>query len=224
MRALEEGKDWTRHGHLIKGRGAAVAIFRGLQADLNSFGEARPSGRVMVDGELGPDTVVAFRSVYQAVVSVDPGLARSVVAPVELEEAAIHAMTVRDWIQRTARPALGVDVRRYLRGAGKDWELNAEIACGIGWVHEDFAGLQRDLNRFAVVCGFLPLEVNGRVGPDTARAVTLLYDRVVARHPRLGATPFPPAGTTEETAEYCMFIRGWLETTAAGALLPVPWS
>jgi ribosomal protein L4 len=53
------------------------------------------------------------------------------------------------------------ELRNYEQGEGKDWNVKNSIAYGKGPVHEDFKGLQKDINRFAEEVGFKKLEVDG---------------------------------------------------------------
>jgi hypothetical protein len=41
------------------------------------------------------------------------------------------------------------ELRNYEQGEGKDWNVKNSIAYGKGPVHEDFKGLQTDINRFS---------------------------------------------------------------------------
>ena len=110
-------------------------------------------------------------------------------------------------------------LKKYEKGEGKEWNANDKIAWGKGEVHKDFQGLQTDLNRFSDVASFAKLEVDGFLGPATVEAFTKIYDAAVKKNPGLVATPFPPPKTKEDAAEYAQFIRMWLQTAAAKALL-----
>lgn len=109
-------------------------------------------------------------------------------------------------------------LRKYERGEGKDWNVKESIAYGKGDVHKDFQGLQADLNRFASIVGFEKLDVDGFLGPKSVSAIKGIYQKVIQKNPGLSATAFPVPDTKEEVAEYCQFIRQWLQTTVAKAL------
>ena len=85
----------------------------------------------------------------------------------------------------------------------------------------DFTRLQQAINLFAPPLGFKPLELDGFLGDHTVKAVTTIYQAAVKKNPGLSATAFPPPDTKEEVAEYAQFIRRWLDTSAANALLGV---
>lgn len=219
-RKLEDGKDWTKDGNVVRGKGDAVAVFRGVQADLNFFAEKVGFELVKVDGVLGPFTLAAIQATNKAVIATNPGLAGTLIAPNTVEDVATWAMLARDWLEKTARNALNVSSeRRYHRGTGKDWNVKDAIAYGAGPVHTDFQGLQADLNRFAGAVGFAKLEVDGFLGPKTAKATKAVYDALVAKNPLASITMFPVPDTKEEVAEYAMFIRHWLQHVAAKKLL-----
>lgn len=219
-RKLESDRDWQQHGDTIRGTGAAQAVFRGIQADLNYFAERCGFEAVKVDGVLGPRTMDAIKAVHVAVVAKNPMLAATLVPPTTVAATAETAMATRTWLETTARKALGIsDLRRYLFGHGKEWNVKDAIAYGAGPVHDDFKKLQADLNHYADALGFAPLTVDGFLGPKTAAATKAIYDALVAKNPLNMATLFPVPDTKEECAEYCMFIRAWLGTTAR-ALLP----
>ena len=221
MQTLKKGTDWTVEGNSIAGRGEGRAQFRGLQADLNLFGEKLGFERVQVDGLIGPQTVTAVTKVIEAALQASPNLAQQGLPPhASKEEIAENAYAIRGWVGAFAQGALKVSpFRRFERGAGKDWNVKESIAYGAGPVHEEFKALQTELNRFAPTIGFSPLGVDGFLGPKSAEAVTLVYKAVVARNPLLAATPFPPPDTKEEAAEYAAFIRNWLQNVAAKAVL-----
>lgn len=213
---LIKGKDWTSDGAAIAVSEDARAQFRGIQADLNQFGEKLGFDRVKVDGKIGPQTVAAIAAVVKAV-GASPVPAPAHDGP---EVVAENASAIRGWLLAFAVGALGVSkLRRYVRGHGKDWNVKDQIAYGAGEVHDDFKALQAELNRFAGVVGYAPLVVDGFIGEKTAAAVTAVYDAAIAKNPGLVATPFPPPDTKEEAAEYAAFIRFWLDAVAAKHLV-----
>lgn len=212
---LEEGKDWTKQGENVKGSGDAHATFRGIQADLNYFAEKVGFEPVKVDGILGPKTMAALRATRAAVLKANPGLAVSFMEPSSVAEVASHAAIARQWLETIARAALNVgNLRRYHRGAGKEWNVKDGIAYGAGPVHDEFKRLQSDLNRLAPVVGFEVLDVDGFLGAKTAAATKRVYDALVAKSPLNAVTAFPVPDTKEEVAEYAMFIRDWLAKKA----------
>lgn len=215
-------KDWTKSGSTISGKGEAKSEFRGLQADLNQYAEAAGFEAVKVDGIIGPQTVDAAGKVVKAVLA-----SNSLLVPIEfttpdtVEAVAQYAARIRDWLHSTAATALKVTpFRVYQKGTGKDWNEKGEIAYGAGAVHDDFMGLQKDLNKLAAKVGFKPLEVDGFIGPATAAAVKATYDKVVAQNAMLGVTLFPVPDTKEEAAEFAAFIRDWLDKVATKHLGP----
>jgi lysozyme family protein len=214
-----EGTDWTQQGNVVTGKGDAVASFRALQADLNYFAEKVGFEAVKVDGALGPKTLAAVQKVIAAVGKADPKLAAPP-SQTTLAEVATHAVFTRAWLESTARNALGVgDLRHFHRGQGKEWNVKGSIAFGAGPVHEEFKGLQADLNVFADAIGFQALELDGFIGDRTADAVKWVYEAVVKKNPMATMTAFPVPDTKEEVAEYAMFIRAWLKDVATKALL-----
>lgn len=199
---------------------ASKEDLRGLQADLNFFADKLGFELTKVDGVLGPKTMAGLKAVYDAVVAKQPILASTVAAPTSLDVVHASAPMLRAWLENTARDALGVaDLRRYHKGSGKDWNTKDTIAYGAGPVHEDFVALQRDLNRFAGALGFAALTTDGFLGAKTAAAVKAVYDAVVGKNQLLAMTLFPVPDTKEEAAEYCQFIRSWLDGVAAKHLL-----
>ena len=110
-------------------------------------------------------------------------------------------------------------LRKYEKGEGKDWNTKESIAFGRGDVHKDFQGLQADLNRFAGAVGFEKLDIDGFLGPRSVTAFNKIYDAALAKNPLLAANVFPPPKTKEDIAEYCQFMRQWLQETAAKVLL-----
>jgi peptidoglycan hydrolase-like protein with peptidoglycan-binding domain len=213
---LQKGKDWTADGVVVPVSDEARTQFRGLQADLNMFGEKLGFDRVKVDGKIGPKTAAAVAAVANGVgagIVPAPGHATQ-------EDVAANAAAIRGWLLAFAVGALGVTkLRRYERGTGKDWNVKDQIAYGAGEVHEEFKALQMELNRFANIVGFETLSVDGFIGQKTAAAVTKVYTTVVAKNPGLAATPFPPPDTKEEAAEYGALIRWWLGAVASKALI-----
>jgi lysozyme family protein len=220
LKTLEKGKDWSVRGSSVAGTGRATGELKGLQADLNRFVGLTKVEGVAVDGLVGARTVAAVKAVYDAVVAKNPLLAATPFPiPDTAEEVATYAPHIRSWLSSTAADALGAArQRRYVFGEGKEWNTRESIAYGAGPVHEEFKGLQADLNRFAGAAGFAAIQTDGFIGPKTAAAVTAIYKQVVARNPLLAATPFPVPDTKEEVAEYAQHIRGWLKETASKAL------
>jgi len=219
-RKFDEGKDFTKRDDVVKGTGDAVAVFRGIQADLNFFAEKVGFEAVKVDGLLGPQSLAALQATNAAVIKANPALGGTLIEPKAVADVASYAMMARDWLEKTARAALNVgDLRRYHRGAGKEWNTKDQIAYGAGPVHEDFVKLQVALNRFAEPVGFAKLEADGFLGAKTATATKKVYDAVVAKHPMSVMTMFPVPDSKEDVAEYAMFIRDWLHKTAAKHLL-----
>src|SRR5690349_9066219 len=111
------------------------------------------------------------------------------------------------------------ELHKYEKGEGKEWNANDKIAWGAGPVHEDFKGLQRDLNEFASAIGFEKLDVDGFIGKHTAQAVAAIHAAALKKNPLLAGTPFPIPDTKEEVAEHAQFIRFWLSNVAKKALL-----
>ncbi len=216
---LDEGSAWTRQGNTITGEGDTVAIYRGIQADLNFFADKLGFEAIKVDGALGPKTLAAVKAVVAAVAKAQPTLAGPA-GHDDLADLASHADHTRAWLEETARTALGVgDLRRYHHGTGKEWNVKGDIAYGAGPVHEEFEQLQTDLNAFAGSIGFAPLKVDGFIGKRTADAVKAVYDAVVRKKPMAAMTPFPVPDSKEEAAEFAMFIRDWLGSVATKTLL-----
>jgi len=186
-------------------------LARSIQADLNYFAEKVGFPNVKVDGQLGPQTVEAFRAVYTAVTKANAMLAGSMVPPGTAEELAKHGENARTWLETTARDTLGLgDLRRFHFGEGKDWNVKGAIAYGAGAAHAEFEALQRELNNFASAVELEPLTVDGFIGQHTAKFVSKVYDAVVAKNVAFAGTPFPVPDTKELAAEYAMFIRDWL--------------
>lgn len=218
---LQSGTDFVKNGDVVVGKTpAAVAAFKGLQADLNYFAEKVGFEVVQVDGKLGPKTTSAIKAVYDAVVKTRQMLAHSMVPPTSPEKVAEVAPAARTWLDEIARKTLEVgDLRRYHQGAGKDWNTKESIAYGAGPVHEDFKALQQDLNKFAETVGFAKLDVDGFLGPKTAQAVTAIYNAVKAKSSAFEMMAFPLPETKEDVAEYAQFIRAWLASSASKKLL-----
>lgn len=213
---LAQGTAWTQHGAVVSGTtDEVVEVFHGIQADLNFFADKLGFALLKVDGLLGPKTLAAIHAVEAAVTKANPTLQGTLAPQADLAAVATQAVATRTWLEGTARSALGIgDRRKYHRGHGKEWNVKDQIAYGAGPVHADFEHLQADLNKFAEVAGFEPLEVDGFLGAHTAAAVKAVYDAVVKKKPFAAMTPFPVPDTKEEVAEYCMFIRGWLHDVA----------
>ncbi|MEZ4399607.1 MAG: hypothetical protein R3B06_06295 [Kofleriaceae bacterium] len=218
-RKLEQGSDWTQNGDTVTGTGLARDVFRGIQADLNFFAEKLGFELIKVDGVLGPKSLAALQAVNAAVIKSNPALTGTLVPPNSVTDVATYAMMSRDWLEKTARKALNVaDLRRYHKGAGQEWNTKDAIAYGAGPIHDEFQGLQTDLNRFAEALGYAPLKVDGFLGAKTAAATKAVYDALVAKNPMNAMTMFPVPDTKEECAEYCMFIRDWLGKAASKLL------
>lgn len=106
------------------------------------------------------------------------------------------------------------ELRDYVMGEGKDWNVKDSIAYGRGAVHEDFKGLQRELNRFADQAGFEKLEVDGFLGPNTVDAWNKIYQAALAVDPT-ATVAFPPIVMKEQLATLCQHVRHWLQTAGA---------
>lgn len=214
------GKDYTNNGSSFRGKGEALSEFRSLQADLNLYAQAANYEAVRIDGMIGPRTHDAVKKVVEAVLAKNKLLVPATFTYDSPEDIAKYAPRIRDWLHAVASPNLKVSpFRLYKKGTGQDWNVKGEIAYGAGAVHDEFMGLQRDLNRFADVVGFQKLDVDGKLGPRTAAAVKAVYDKVVAKNAVYSVTLFPPPDTKEEAAEFASFIRDWLDKTAAKQLL-----
>ncbi len=214
------GKDFTSNGSNYTGKGEALSEFRGLQADLNLYAQVANFEAVRIDGVVGARTHEAVKKVVDAVLAKNKLLVPAAFTYNNAEDVAKYAPRVRDWLHSTAAKTLSVSpFRVYKRGTGQDWNIKGEIAYGAGPVHDEFMGLQRDLNKFADVVGFKKLEVDGFLGPHTAHAVKAVFDKVVAKNAIFGVTLFPPPDTKEEAAEFAAFIRDWLDKTATKQLL-----
>ncbi|HEU5060245.1 MAG TPA: hypothetical protein VFU21_27120 [Kofleriaceae bacterium] len=103
------------------------------------------------------------------------------------------------------------ELRNYVQGEGKDWNVKKSIAYGAGPVHEDFKGLQQDINRFAEEVGFAKLEVDGFLGPHTVDAWNKIYQAALAKDPT-ATVAFPPIVSKEQLATLCQHVRHWLQT------------
>jgi lysozyme family protein len=214
------GKDFTSSGSNFTGKGEAVSEFRGLQADLNLFAQASNFEAVKIDGVVGARTADAVKKVVEAVLAKNKLLIPAAFTYNNSEDIARYAPRIRDWLQTTAASTLSVaPFRIYKKGSGQDWNVKGDIAYGAGPVHDEFVGLQNDLNKFADVAGFQKLTADGFIGPKTASAVKAVYDKVVARNAVFAVTLFPPPDTKEEAAEFAAFIRDWLDKTATRQLL-----
>ena len=214
------GKDFTNSGSTFTGKGEAKSEFRGLQADLNLYAQVANFEAVRIDGIIGPRTVEALKKTVDAVLAKNKLLVPAAFTYNSAEDVAKYAPRVRDWLHSTAAKTLNVSpFRLYKKGSGQDWNIKGDIAYGAGPVHDEFMGLQRDLNKLADVVGFKQLEVDGFIGPRTAQAVKATFDKVVAKNAILGVTLFPPPDTKEEAAEFAAFIRDWLDKTATKHLL-----
>ncbi|MGN6103619.1 MAG: peptidoglycan-binding domain-containing protein [Kofleriaceae bacterium] len=220
MTEYVSGKDWTSNGSLIHGKGEALGAFRGLQADLNAYARAASFEGVQVDGIIGPRTVEAVQKVVGAVLAKNALLVPAAFTYDKPEAIAQYASRIRDWLHTLAAQTLQVvPFRIYVKGTGKDWNIKGDIAYGAGAVHDEFVGLQRDLNKLADTVGFKKLEIDGFIGPRTAAATKATFEKLVAKNPLFGVTLFPPPDTKEETAEFAAFIRNWIETVATKQLL-----
>jgi len=214
------GKDFTASGSNFTAKGEVLSEFRSLQADLNRFAQVGNFEGVKIDGIVGPRTLDAVKKVIAAVLAKNSLLVPATFTADSVEEVAKYAARIRDWLQTTASKELNVTTfRLFERGEGKDWNVKGEIAYGKGAVHDEFLGIQRELNKLANVVGFKPLDVDGFIGPKTAAAVKATYDKLVGMNSIFGVTLFPPPNTKEETAAFAQFIHGWLRDTAAKQLL-----
>jgi hypothetical protein len=109
------------------------------------------------------------------------------------------------------------ELRDYEKGEGKDWNVKDTIAYGKGAVHEDFKGLQKDLNRYAKQVDFEPLDVDGFLGPRTVDAWNKIYQAALAKDPT-ATVAFPPIVMKEQIATLCQHVRHWLKTSGARIL------
>ena len=214
------GKDFANNGSNYTGKGEALSEFRGLQADLNLYAQVANFEAVRIDGIVGPKTLDAVKKVVDAVLAKNKLLIPAAFTYNNAEDIAKYVPRIRDWLHTTAASTLKVSpFRLYKKGSGQDWNIKGDIAYGAGPVHDEFMGLQRELNKLADVVGFQKLEVDGFIGPRTAAAVKSTFEKVVAKNPIFGVTLFPPPDTKEETAEFAAFIRDWLDKTASKQLL-----
>lgn len=214
------GKDYTAIGSNFTAKGEVLSELRGLQADLNNFAPVANFEGVKIDGIVGPRTLDAVKKVMAAVLAKNNLLVPATFTADSIEEVAKYAPRIREWLQTTAAKTLDVATFRVLKkGDGLDWNIKGDIAYGKGAVHDEFLGIQRELNKLAKVVGFAPLDVDGFIGPKTAAAVKQTYDKLVAMSPMYGITLFPPPNTKEETAAFAQFIHGWLKDTASRQLL-----
>lgn len=214
------GKDFTSSGSNFTGKGEARSEFRGLQADLNLYAQVANFEAVRIDGVIGSRTLDALKKTVDAVLAKNKLLVPAAFTYSSAEDVAKYAPRVRDWLHSTAAKTLNVSpFRLYKKGAGQDWNVKGDIAYGAGPVHDEFVGLQHDLNKLADAVGFKKLDTDGFIGPKTAEAVKATFDKVVAKNPVLGVTLFPPPDSKEEAAEFAAFIRDWLDKTATKQLL-----
>lgn len=109
------------------------------------------------------------------------------------------------------------ELRDYQQGEGKDWNVKGAIAYGKGQVHEDFKGLQQDLNRFADVVGFKKLEVDGFIGENTVAAWQKTYQTALKRDP-MATIEIAAIVSKEQMATVCQRVRHWLQTSGARVL------
>ena len=214
-------QDWTIAGDIVTGKGDGRFELRGLQADLNLYAAKLGFEPVKIDGQLGPKSVAAIAAIIRAVVATDPTQVLTVLtAPSTAAELAHTAPRTRAWLHSTAAKTLKVTTLRvFQRGDGKDWNVKGAIAYGAGPVHQTFIDLQRSLNRFAPACDFATLDVDGFIGPATAKAVHQVYALAIAKNPLAAMTLFPVPDTKEEAAAYAGLIHAWLDEVAAKALL-----
>ncbi len=213
------GKDFTANGSNFTAKGEVLSEFRSLQADLNAFAQAGGFEAIAIDGVVGSDTLNAVAKVVAAVAG-KGSLVPTPFTASSVEDVARNTPGVREWLQTTAAKALDVSTFRVLkRGEGQDWNVKGDVAYGKGGVHDDFLGIQRELNKVASVVGFKPLEVDGMIGPKSANAVKATYEKLAARNLMFRITMFPPPDTKEETAAYAQFILDWLRDTAVKHLV-----
>ena len=220
QREYVAGKDFTASGGNFTAKGEVLSEFRSLQADLNRFAAAANYEGVKIDGVIGPRTLESVKKVMASVLAKNSLLVPATFTADSIEEVAKYTGRIREWLATTAATELGVTTYRVFdRGEGKDWNVKGEIAYGKGAVHDEFLGIQRELNKRAKVVGFSPLDVDGFIGPKTAAAVKATYDKLVGMNAIYGITLFPPPNTKEETASFAQFIHGWLRDTASKQLL-----
>jgi len=213
------GKDFTASGGNFTAKGEVLSEFRSLQADLNRFAPVANFEGIKIDGIIGARTLDAVKKVMAAVLAKNSLLVPATFTADSVDEVAKYALRIREWLQTTAAKELDVMTFRVLeRGEGKDWNVKGDIAYGKGAVHDDFLGIQRELNRLAKIVGFQPLDVDGFIGPKTAAAVKATYDKLVGTNSIFGITLFPPPNTKEETAAFAQFIHAWLRETAVKQL------
>jgi lysozyme family protein len=192
------------------------STLRMLQADLNLYAPVANFEPVKVDGAVGPQTLNALEKVVAAVLAKNSLMTPAAFTTNGPEDLTKYTEQIRDWLHDVASKALEVTpLRLYKKGAGKDWNEKGAIVYGAGATHDEFVGLQRDLNRLATTVGFGTLDEDGFIGPKTASAIKATYDKVVAKNAMLGVTLFPVPDTKEETAEYAAFIRDWLDKVAS---------
>jgi len=214
------GKDFSASGSNFTAKGEVLSEFRSLQADLNLYARVANFEGIEVDGIVGQRTLDAVKKVMTAVLAKNQLLVPATFTADSVEEVARYASRIREWLHTTAAKTLDVTTFRVLdRGEGKDWNIKGEIAYGKGAVHDEFMGIQRELNKLAGVVGFAKLDVDGFIGPKTAAAVKQTYELLKSKNPMFAITLFPPPNTKEETAAFAQFIHGWLKDTASKQLL-----
>lgn len=214
------GKDFTASGSNFTAKDEVLSEFRSLQADLNLYSQVAGFDGIKIDGIIGARTLDSVKKVIAAVLAKNSLLVPAAFTADSVEEVAKYTSRIREWLHTTAAKTLDVTTFRvYERGEGRDWNVKGDIAYGKGAVHDEFMGIQRELNKLTNVVGFKPLDVDGFIGPKTAAAVKQTYDKLVAMNPIYGITLFPPPNTKEETAAFAQFIHGWLRDTASKQLL-----
>jgi lysozyme family protein len=193
-----------------------ISELRSLQADLNLYCQVANFEGLTIDGKIGPRSFDALKKIIAAVLAKNSLLIPAAFTANNADDVVKYATPIRAWLHSTAATTLNVSpFRVYERGEGKDWNVKGDIAYGKGAVHDEFLGIQRELNKLASRVGFDALEVDGFIGPKTAAAVKKTFDKVVAKNALLGVTLFPPPNTKEEAAAFAQFIHDWLANTAS---------
>jgi len=192
---------------------------RALQGEINRYRDVVDLEPIATDGIIGPKSLAALKAIHAALVAKNPALKVAPFPPPETAAiVAEQAPVIRQWLRDSGK-VLGLPpLRTYDRGEGKEWNTKNEIAYGAGPVHEEFRGLQVDINKLASIVGFKPLELDGFIGKHTVDAIKKIYDAMVAKNPVYTATPFPLPDDKETVAEYASYIRFWLERVASKAL------